>query len=78
MPKLPVVAPKDMLRYLLAYGCKLVRIKGSHHRISNPANNKLSTLPIHAGDDLSPGLFAKILKDLDINTEEFLLFMKKN
>ena len=78
MPKIPVIHPKDMLRYLLTYGCTLVRIKGSHHRILNPANNQLSTLPIHSGIDLSPGLFTKILRDLDIDANEFIEFIQNH
>ena len=76
MPKIPIIDPKDMLRYLLTYNCKLIRVKGSHHRILNTVNGKLSTLPIHSGEDLSPGLFSRILKDLEIDINHFLDFIK--
>ena len=76
MPKIPIIDPKDMLRYLRSYGCEVIRAKGSHHRILNPSAGKRSTLPIHSGDDLSPGLFVKILKDLGIDINEFIDFIK--
>ena len=76
MPKIPVIGSGQMLRHLLGYGCRLVRVRGSHHRILNPANGRLTTLPIHSGIDLSKGLFAKILKDLDIDIADFLTFIK--
>jgi len=78
MPKIPVVKSKDFLKYLLKYNCKLVGIKGSHHKVLNENNNKISIVPVHGNKDLPTGLFAKVLKDLKIDIESFLDFMENN
>ena len=78
MPKIPIIKEKDFYKYILNYNCSLVKITGSHHKIKNNINNKVSVLPIHGSNDLKKGLFAKILKDLDIDIKEFLEFMKNN
>lgn len=78
MPKIPIVKSKDFLKYLLKYNCTLVSVKGSHHKVLNLANNKISIVPVHSNKDLATGLFSKILKDLKIDIEDFLNFMKNN
>ena len=57
MPKIPIVKAKDFLKYLLRYGCELVSVKGSHHKILNKSNKQISILPIHSNKDLAPALF---------------------
>ena len=77
MPKIPIIKAKDFYKYITKYSCELVSIKGSHHKILNKLNNKSSILPIHGNEDLKKGLFAKILKDLGIDANEFIKFMNK-
>ena len=77
MPKIPIIKEKDFLKYILRYNCELINIKGSHHKILNNLNNKTSVLPIHGSSDLKKGLFSKILKDLDIDINIFIEFIKK-
>lgn|GEM_PF-6847337 len=31
MPRIPVLPAKDLLDYLLRYGCRLISVNGSHH-----------------------------------------------
>ena len=75
MPEIPIIKAKDMLKYLQKYGCVLVSVTGSHHKLYNPINNKPTILPIHSGKDLKKAMFVKILKDLDIDADEFLRFI---
>jgi predicted RNA binding protein YcfA (HicA-like mRNA interferase family) len=77
VPKLPVIKAKDFLRELLAFGCEVVAVNGSHHKVRNVKNGKTATIPIHGGKDLKKGLFPAILKDLDIDINGFLKFIKK-
>jgi predicted RNA binding protein YcfA (HicA-like mRNA interferase family) len=64
---------------LLKYGCTHVRTaKGSHFIVENPANGKRAPVPVHAGKDLGKGLFATILRQLYIDANDFLEFMKNN
>ena len=78
MPKIPIIKAKDFYRYLLKYNCRLVGVTGSHHRVANNANNRTSVVPVHSGKDLKKALFEKILKDLGIDIDDFLEFLKDN
>ena len=78
MPKIPILKAKDVLKYLIKYGCIDKDITGSHHRIYNPKNKCSSSIPVHSGEDLKKYLLPKILKDLGIDVNEFLEFMKKH
>jgi len=77
MPKIPIIKSKDMLQYLLKYGCELTGISGSHHRLHNPANNRFTVLAMHSNKDFSKGAFSSILKQLGIDINEFIDFMDK-
>ena len=78
MPEIPIISAKYFLKMLLKYGCSQVGIKGSHHKIRYNLNNKVTVVPIHSNKDLKKELLPKILKDLDIDIEDFLEFMKHN
>jgi predicted RNA binding protein YcfA (HicA-like mRNA interferase family) len=76
MPKIPIIPSGDFFKYLLRCGCVLVSTKGSHRKIINPSTKRIGVVPVHSGKDMPPGLFAKILKDLGIDIEEFLSLIK--
>jgi len=72
---MPSIKAKDFLSALLRYGCVEVSVKGSHHKVRNPANGKVSTVPVHSGRDIKKGLAAAILSQLGIDADEFLMFV---
>ena len=76
MPKVPVVPAKDFLNYLLKYGCILISAEGSHFKVENPKNGERSVVPIHGKRDLDRGFFRAILKQLDIDIEDFVSFIQ--
>ena len=78
MPKLPAMRSKDFLKRLKAFGCNEVSVNGSHHKVVNPSNGKTSHVPVHSGADMNKGLFSAILKQLGIDVDEFLAFIKNN
>ena len=51
---------KEMLKFLTSQGFWILRIKGSHHQMTNGV--KQTTVPVH-NSDLGKGLENKILKD---------------
>ncbi|MDR2655528.1 MAG: type II toxin-antitoxin system HicA family toxin [Oscillospiraceae bacterium] len=77
MPKLPIIPSKELLKYLIKYGCIHVSTKSSHFKISYPATGKISVVPIHTGKDLGRGMLAAILKELDIDAVDFIKFLNK-
>ncbi len=77
MPKTPVISGKELLRYLEAYGCVTRFANGSHHKVLNPLNNKTTPVPIHGNKDLKNGIFKQVLRNLDIDIDEFIDFMNQ-
>lgn len=51
-----------LLRVLRAHGCVVIRRRGSHVRVR--CGTCVTTVPVHAGEDLDPGLLARIRRDL--------------
>ena len=49
---------------------ELVRQKGSHLRFAHPDGRK-TTVPSHSGEDIGPKLLNKIVKDINVDKEEF-------
>jgi len=77
MPQLPVISGKDFLKFLDKQGFKLIRIKGSHHRLKHP-DGRITTVPVHKNQDLPKGLLRKIIReDLDMELEDFFRLWHK-
>ena len=54
----------DVVRQLVRdHGCEKRRKRGSHVRVR--CGQCFTTVPVHAGEDLGPGLLAQIRRDLD-------------
>ncbi|TMA71393.1 MAG: type II toxin-antitoxin system HicA family toxin [Deltaproteobacteria bacterium] len=54
---------RTLRRILRALGCVEVRQTGSHLRVQ--CGKCFSTIPLHAGEDLGPGLLRAIERDLE-------------
>lgn len=52
-----------LLKVLRSLGAEEVRQRGSHRRIK--AGACYTTIPVHAGEDLGPGLLRAIERDLE-------------
>lgn len=76
MPRIPRIKAKDFFKYLTKYDCTEISINGSHHKIKNNKNNKISVVAIHSSEILAPGLFSSILKQLEIDINDFIDFIK--
>lgn len=70
MTSLPSLTGKELLSILKKAGFNVLRVKGSHHFIRHQ-DGRSTVVPIHAGETIGPGLFAKILRDCDLSREEF-------
>lgn len=65
MTLLPALTGKELLSVLKKAGFEVIRIKGSHHFIQHP-DGRSTVIPVHAGETVGPGLFAKILRDCEL------------
>ena len=54
---------KAWRRILASKGCAEVRQVGSHLRVE--CGSGVTTIPVHAGEDLGPGLLRSIERDLE-------------
>lgn len=67
---LPVVKPSELARALERMGFRLLRkSRGSHWQFEHP-DGRRTTVPMHKGRDIGPGLLRKILRDVEIDAEE--------
>ena len=71
MGKHPILKPREVVVRLENLGFVEVRQRGSHKQYRHP-DGRCTTVPFHAGRDLSPILLRQIAKDIGITVEEFI------
>jgi len=74
MTSVPSLTGKEIVSVLKKAGFEILRIKGSHHFLHHP-DGRSTVVPVHSGETIGPGLFAKILRDCDLNREQFQKFL---
>ena len=57
-----LVTAKDLRRILRSFGCVESRQRGSHRRIE--CRQCVTTVPVHSGEDIGPGLPRRLERDL--------------
>ena len=67
----PMLKTKDILKALKNRGSQTVRQKGSHVRLKHQ-DGRVTTIPIHSGQDIGKGLLRKILRDTELTINELL------
>jgi len=66
---LPVVKPRELVRALERLGFLVVRkSKGSHWQLEH-SDGRRTTVPMHKGKDIGPGLLRKILRDTELSAD---------
>lgn len=71
MPGVPVLKSREVIAILAALGFVEVRQRGSHKHFRH-ADGRATTVPVHAGRDISPILLRQIAKDIGLVVDEFL------
>ena len=71
MGKLPTLKPREVVALLAGLGFAEVRQKGSHKQFRH-ADGRGTTVPFHAGNDISPTLLRKIAKDIGLTADQLL------
>ena len=71
MGRLPVLKPREVVDILLALGFLEVRQRGSHKQFRHP-DGRGTTVPFHAGRDVSPILLRQIARDIGLTVEQFV------
>lgn len=73
MPGIPVLKPREVIAILTALGFVEARQRGSHKQFRHP-DGRATTVPFHAGRDISPILLRQIVKDIGITLADFLKY----
>ena len=71
MGNLPILKPREVVALLEALGFSELRQKGSHKQFRHP-DGRCTTVPFHAGRDISPILLRQIAKDIGLTVDEFI------
>jgi len=69
MSRRPRITGKELVAALRRAGFAVVRTKGSHRRLRH-ADGRVTTVSVHAGETIGPGLLGKILRDCDMNEDD--------
>jgi predicted RNA binding protein YcfA (HicA-like mRNA interferase family) len=68
--RLPRITGREVIAALRKAGFEVVRVKGSHHFLRH-ADGRSTVVPVHAGETIGPGLLLAILRDCEIERDEF-------
>ena len=71
MSRLPRITGREVVAALRKAGFVVARIKGSHHFLRH-ADGRGTVVPVHAGETIGPGLLAAILRDCEIERDQFI------
>jgi predicted RNA binding protein YcfA (HicA-like mRNA interferase family) len=69
MTRLPRLKGKELVRALERAGFVVDRTRGSHVFLSHP-DGRTTTVPVHSGETIGPGLLRAILRDVELSVDE--------
>ena len=69
----PVLKLREVVAILKTLGFNRMRQRGSHIRFRHP-DGRTTTVPLHAGRDISPVLLRQIAKDIGMTSREFVSY----
>lgn len=75
MVKLARLTGQEVIAALKKAGFEVLRIKGSHHFVGHP-DGRRTVVPVHRGEIVGPGLMLKILRDCEMERNEFTKLAK--
>jgi predicted RNA binding protein YcfA (HicA-like mRNA interferase family) len=67
----PILKPAEVVAILKRLGFVEVRQRGSHKQFRH-AGGRTTTVPFHAGRDISPVLLRQIARDIGLTVSELL------
>lgn len=75
LAKLPRLTGKEVAKIVEKLGFIYSHTTGSHMVYRHP-DDRRTTIPYHAGEEIGPGLLNKVIKkDLGITREEFMKYL---
>lgn len=74
MSRLPRITGREIVVALRKVGFEVNRIKGSHHFLRH-VDGRGTVIPVHSGETIGPGLLSAILRDCEIDRDEFIALL---
>jgi len=71
MTRLPRLKGKELVRTLEKMGFQVIRVRGSHTFLKH-IDGRRTTVPVHSGEVIGPGLLRAILRDVELSVDEFV------
>jgi len=63
----PMLKPRELVRVLEKMGFRRrLKSKGGHLQFEHP-DGRRTTVPMHKGRDIGPGLLRKVLRDIEVD-----------
>ncbi len=75
MAKMTRLTGQEIIAALKKAGFEVLPVKGSHHFLGH-TDGRRTVIPVHRGEIIGPGLMSKILRDCEIERDEFTKLMK--
>jgi predicted RNA binding protein YcfA (HicA-like mRNA interferase family) len=70
MSRLRGLRGREVIVALKRAGFVELRIRGSHHFLRH-SDGRTTVVPCHGGETIGPGLMSKILRDVEMDREQF-------
>ena len=70
MTRLPRLKGKEVIQALQRAGFQVDRSEGSHFFLKHP-DGRATSVPVHRGEIIGPGLLRSILRDVELTPEQF-------
>jgi predicted RNA binding protein YcfA (HicA-like mRNA interferase family) len=71
MTRLPSLTGEQIIKALGKGGFEVFRQKGSHIYLKHP-DGRATVVPLHRGESVGRGLLKKIMRDADLERDDFL------
>jgi predicted RNA binding protein YcfA (HicA-like mRNA interferase family) len=71
MTRLPRLKGKELVRILQRIGFQVIRTRGSHVFLAH-ADGRVTTVPVHSGETIGPGLLRSILRDVELFVDDLI------
>ncbi len=71
MTRLPRLKGRELIRALERAGFTVQRTRGSHVFLKHP-DGRATTVPVHSGEIIGPGLLRAILRDVELSVEDLI------
>ena len=71
MTRLPSVTAETVMKALGKAGFRVDRQRGSHRYLKH-SDGRATVVPVHKGENIGRGLLRKIIRDTEMDRDEFL------